>query len=476
MHKAAAMACSTAAALDPGSFRDRHGRVFYGPGRVYRAISAEALQEWEALCATDFFRRFMQSEKIVATRRVDKAEFPGLSGLEDWAAFLEHDRIPFVSYPYEWPFSMLKDAALLQLELLAAALDEEMILKDATPYNIQWVGSQPVFIDIPSFTRLERGAVWVGYGQFCQMFLYPLLLQAYKQIPFHPWMRGSIDGITPECCSNLMSLRDMFRPGVLKDVYLHAKLQNRFGDTSQNVRSDLFEAGFSAEMIKSNVSRLRRLVGRLTWNCRSSVWSEYSGNNSYADVDNDFKAAFVRDAVRSRRWPLVWDLGCNTGSYSRIAAENADYVVAMDADHLAVDRLYRALKRQRNTSIVPLVNNLADPSPNIGWRNLERKVLPERGKPDLVLCLALIHHVTISANIPVSSFVDWLAELGSDLVIEFVTRDDAMVEKLLRNKEDQYHDYTVDFFESCLSRAFHIQRREELTSGTRVLYFASNRN
>ena len=462
--------------MEPGSFRDRHGTVFYGPGKVFRGISAEALKQWEAVSATGFFRRFMRDGRIVTTRRVDAGEYPDLYGLEDWAAFLEHALIPFVSYPYEWSFSMLKDAALLQLELLAAALDEGMILKDATPYNVQWVGSRPVFIDVPSFTRLEPGEVWVGYGQFCQMFLYPLILQAYKQIPFHPWMRGSIDGITPECCSRMISLRDFFRPGVLKDVYLHARLQSAFGGTSQDVRSDLLKAGFSAEMIKSNVRRLRRLVQRLSWSCAGSEWSEYTCTNSYADADNDLKAAFVRNVVGSRNWRLVWDLGCNTGSYSRIAAENADYVVAMDADHLAVDRLYCQLKQQGSSTILPLVNNLADPSPNIGWRNLERKMLPQRGRPELLLCLALIHHVTIGANVPVGDFVDWLAELGSDLVVEFVTKDDPMVQSLLRNKNDQYNDYTVDFFESCLARAFRVERREALASGTRILYFARSRN
>lgn len=475
MHTTAGIASSGGVEVEPGSFRDRHGMVFYGSGTVFRALSAEALQEWETLSATRFFRRFTGDERIIKTRRLDGAAFPGLSGSGAWAAFLEHDLVPFVSYPYEWAFSMLKDAALLQLELLAAAIDENMILKDATPYNVQWVGSKPVFIDIPSFTRLERGGVWVGYGQFCQMFLYPLLLQAYKDIPFHPWLRGSIDGITADCCNNLMSWRDLLRPGVLKDVCLHAKLQSTFGDTSQNVRSDLFEAGFSAAMIKSNVRRLRKLVGRLRWNCRGSEWSDYSENNSYAEIDNGLKEGFVRDVVQSRKWRLVWDLGCNTGNYSRIAAENARCVVAMDRDHLAVDRLYRKLKQEGNTSILPLVNNLADPSPNIGWRNRERKTLPERGRPDLLLCLALIHHLTISANIPVGDFVDWLAGLGGDLVIEFVTKDDAMVQKLLRNKEDQYHDYTLERFESCLSRAFRIQRRETLTSGTRILYFATNR-
>jgi len=301
-------------------------------------------------------------------------------------------------------------------------------------------------------------------------------LQAYKGIAFHPWLRGSIDGITPECCNRLMSLRDLLRPGVLKDVYLQSKLQGGFNDTSWDVRGELHRAGFSTAMIRANVRRLEKLLGRMAWKCRRSQWSDYTENNSYSDLDHDVKERFVREVTGRCRRRLVWDLGCNTGVYSKIAAENADYVVAMDADHMAVDRLYGDLRQRQSGSVLPLVNNLADPSPNIGWRNLERKRLPERGHPDLVLCLALIHHTTISANIPVGDFVDWLAGLGAELVIEFVTKDDPMVKKLLRNKEDQYRDYTLEFFESRLARLFQIRRRHVLGCGTRVLYHAGRRS
>jgi ribosomal protein L11 methylase PrmA len=181
---------------------------------------------------------------------------------------------------------------------------------------------------------------------------------------------------------------------------------------------------------------------------------------------------FVREMVLSRPWNLVWDLGCNIGVFSRIAAENARYVVAMDADQLSIERFYQALKAEGNTPILPLVSNLADASPNLGWRGLERKSLTERGKPDLTLCLALIHHVVISANIPLKEFIDWLASLGTSLVIEFVTKEDPMVKTLLRNKQDNYADYEIKYFEQCLDRVFEVAQRKMLASGTRILYFA----
>lgn len=461
---------------EPGSFRDRTSKVFYHGGAVLRGLSDKALEDWEYLSSRTFFQRLMAEGKVVQTEQIENTGQIGLALGGAWAAVLKHEIIPFISYPYEWSFGMLKDAALLQLELQLAALDEGMILKDSSAFNFQWLGTCPVFIDIPSFERLAPGEPWVGYRQFCQMFLYPLFLQAYKDVPFQPWLRGSIDGIEPEHCSRLMSTRDLLRRGVFMHTYLQAKLQAKYGATQQNIKERMSTAGFNKELIKSNVKRLNKIVRGLSWMPAKSEWADYATNNSYIDIDCDMKAAFVRDLVASRPWNLVWDLGCNTGTFSRVAAENACYVVAMDADHLAIERFYLELKAEGNTSILPLIINLADPSPDLGWKGLERKALSKRGKPNLTLCLALIHHIVISANIPLKEFIDWLAGLGTSLVIEFITKQDPMVKMLLRNKEDIYTDYEIDYFEQCLSKAFDVKKRELLTSGTRILYLAQARS
>jgi hypothetical protein len=459
--------------VEPGSFRDRTNRIFYRDGSVLRGLRGRALAEWEALSSTKFFDRLLREGKVVPTMRLGGGGLQNADELASWAAVLRHERIPFVSYPYEWCFGMLKDAALLQLELLDAALEEGMILKDATPFNCQWIGSRPVFIDVASFERLPPGEPWAAYRQFCEMFLYPLLLQAYREIPFHAWLRGHIDGVEAEHCMNLMSARDLLRPGVLTHVYLQAKAQSRYARSNADIKADLRTAGFHTQLITANVRRLRRLLERLTWKTARSTWSDYVSANSYTDLDREEKAAFVRDVVWSRRWRLVWDLGCNTGTFSRIAAENADQVVAMDADHLAIEHLYQRLKREGQQTILPLVSNLADPSPRLGWRGTERGTLADRGRPSLTLCLALIHHVAITANIPIADFVDWLRSLGTCLVIEFVTRDDPMVRTLLRNKRDDYDDYNRDHFERCLEDGFNIERCVQLACGTRVLYHCS---
>jgi len=285
-------------------------------------------------------------------------------------------------------------------------------------------------------------------------------------------MRVNIDGIDAEVCLRLLGLRDYLRAGVLAHVYLQAKAQAAYSSTTRNVKADLSAAGFDARIIKANVQRLRSLVAGLRWQPHESTWSEYLKCGHYEAADAAQKREFVREAAESRRWNLAWDIGCNVGVFSRILAEHANYVVAMDADVVAIDKLYRALKTEPVGNILPLIVNVTDPSPALGWRNLERKRVDERGRPDLVLALALIHHVVIGGNIPMSEFVQWLHDLGGDLVIEFVTRQDPMVVTLLRNKDDQYADYDEQVFERELTARFAIAKRQALGSGTRIMYYA----
>lgn len=461
--------------IEPGSYRDRHGRILYRDNAVFRVLSRHALKQWNVLTSKDFFQRAMHEGKIVQTKRIEY-EKDADSALEGhWASILRHESIPFISYPYEWSFGMLNDVALLQIDLLLTALNEDMILKDSSAFNFQWRGTAPVFIDIPSFEKFTEGEPWIGYRQFCQMFLYPLMLQAYKDISFQPWFRGSIDGLDSEDFYKLMSARDILRRGIFTHAYLQAKAQSKYGNTQQNIKQSLRSAGFNKKMIRNNAKNLQKIIQGLSWKRSRSQWSHYDNEHSYTDSDHEMKKSFVRNVIMSHPWKLVWDIGCNTGIFSRIAAENAEYVVSMDSDHLAIEYLYEGLKKEGNSKILPLVYNVANPSPNLGWRGLERKSLPERGKPDLTLCLALIHHLVITSNIPLREFIDWLAGLGTSLVIEFVTKEDLMVKKLLLNKEDNYQDYEIDYFERCLSESFKITDRKNFQSGTRIIYFALSR-
>jgi len=456
--------------FEPGSFRDWDSRVFYDGERVLRVLSEDGLQDWLALSQSKLFPAAVAEGKLVAIKRLHEPAPPGS------AAVLEHERVPFISYPYEWTFSMLRDAALLQLELLRRALDEDLTMKDASSFNVQWRGARPVFIDIGSFERLREGEPWAGYRQFCMLYLNPLLLLAYKDVDFRPWLRGSLGGISPVEARRMLSFRDLFRRGVPTNVALHARLERKHSESENqgDVKTELRKAGFRKELIVANVRRLEKLVRRLEWKPGRTEWSGYEATTSYNEADAARKEAFVREVVHSRDWGLVWDLGCNEGRHSRIAAENARYVVALDGDAAVVDRFYRALAAEGATTILPLVGDVTDPSPALGWHGLERQTLEQRGRPELTLCLAVLHHVAIGGNVPVPEFLSWLAELGTALVIEFPTRDDPRVASLLvRKKPGAHPDYDREPFERALAERFAIVRSEELTSGTRILYHAN---
>ena len=469
---------STSLVLEPGSFRDWDARVFLGGDRVYRALSEDGAADWEALGASRLFDEYTGSGELVATEPAGEDILDEIRRLDPgggWVGALSHERLPFVSYPYEWSFSMLQDAALLQLRLVSAALAEGLMVKDATPYNVQWRGAQPVFVDVGSFERAREGEPWVGYRQFCMLFLYPLLLEAYRGVAFQPWLRGSVDGISPTDFRALFTRRDAFRRGMLRHVFLHAGLERRYADRGSDVRGDLEKAGFDRKLVAATVENVAALVRGLRPRPGASTWSEYDQTCSYLDAETAAKEDFVRRVVGQRRRGLIWDLGCNEGRFSRIAAEGANLVVAADSDRAVVDRLYLSLRDDGNRSILPLVVDLADPSPAIGWDNAERATLTERGLPELSLCLALVHHLSISRNVPLREVVRWLRDLGGEIVVELPDRADPMVRRLLLGKRDDAHpDYSRETFEQELRSRFDVVESVEL-SGTRTLYHAAPR-
>jgi hypothetical protein len=461
---------------EPGSFRDPDSRVFLTEGGdVLRALSPAGWEDWLGLKASSAFAELTEQGRLIGTAEADGVRPAMLSAT--CAGVLRHERVPFVSYPYEWTFGMLRDAALLHLDILDRCLGDALILKDSSPYNIQWRGTDPVHIDIGSFERLREDEPWVGYRQFCELFLYPLMFQAYKGVPFQPWLRGALEGIAPGEARAVMSLRDLLRRGVLTHVVLHARLERRYAaSTGREVRGELARAGFRPEIIRANVRRLRKLVARLRWDRRATAWTGYRQDNSYSEADACAKERFVAMAAARRSRDLAWDLGCNDGAYARTLASHARTVVAIDADHATMDRLYRALAEERQRRVLPLVIDLCNPSPDCGWRGRERGSLLRRGRPDLTLCLALVHHLAITRSVPLGEIVAWLAELDSPLVVEFPTTEDPMVQRLLAGKREGLHgDYTREEFERRLTEAFELERHEETPSGHRILYEAHPR-
>jgi hypothetical protein len=456
---------------DAGSFRDPLSRVFVTEDAAWRGLTADALADFEALASSTFFAAAIDRGDIVATERVaDPADLPG-----EWAAVLRHERLDVLSYPYEWSFEMLRDAARLQLRLTRQALADSLITKDASAYNIQFAGSTPVFIDVGSFERLRKGEPWAGYRQFCELFLNPLYVQAVGDVPFQPLLRGHLDGITPGVAAAIIGRRGRFRKGIFTHVRLHARAERKYADADRerDVRAELKRAGFGPALIDAQLRNLGKAVERLSWRQDDSTWSDYGGRSHYSDRDLEAKTSFVAAAVESVGGaPLVLDLGANDGQFSRVAVDaGAKSVVAVDSDHLVVDRLYRQLRQQGERRILPLVVDLADPSPAIGWRSRERPAFVERMRPDLVLCLAVVHHLALTNNVPLDEIVAFLADFKAPVVVEFPHRDDVMATRLLARKRSGLFDsYDVANWEKALEQQFTVEERHELPSGNRTVY------
>lgn len=441
--------------------------MFSVDGQIFRGLRSDGVSDYEAFETSDLFRTSMASGQLVATRRADPPEAFGSD--HEWEVFLAHDRVPFVSYPYEWTFSMRRAAALLQLDLTARALDEGLITKDATPYNVVFVGAAPQFIDIGSFERLRRGEPWYGYLQFCRMQLYPLMLQAHLGLDPRAWLRGSLDGISPTDAWRLLSGHKR-KKGVLNHVGLQARAERSADAKVHDTEGELERAGFGPALIAKQVAHLRRTVEGLDWSPPDSTWSDYSDRSHYAAAELAEKEHFVATAVGQGR-RLVLDLGANDGYFSRVARRGAELVLAVDADASVIERLHLALVEDGTTGIVPLVVDLVDPSPALGWRSAERASFAGRCDADVVLALAVVHHLALSRSVPIDQIVAQLAELGRELVVEVPHRNDPMVQLLLSRKRDGLYDhYSTEAFEAELARHGSIVDRTVLAGGTRTLF------
>jgi hypothetical protein len=444
--------------------------VLTGPDGVLRALSAAGLADFDVVAAKGFFRALIAEGKVVATERLPDGD-PAIP--EGWAGALRHERIPVITYPFEWSFEMLRDAALLQIEVTRRAVAEGCTTKDATSYNVQMVGSRPVFIDVGSFEPLQRGEPWPGYRQLCELFLNPLVVQT-SGIDFQPWLRGSLDGISPSQTAPLLRGRRRLDRRLLVHVLLHARAERRYADSDRerDVRSELRSAGFGPKVIDAQLANLERTIRSLRWRAQGSTWSTYSERSHYDAADLATKDSFVSRAVEESRPELVVDLGANDGRFSRLAlAHGAQRVVAVDSDHLVVDRLYRQLRDEHEERILPLVIDLANPSPGLGWRGRERPAFTERVRPDLVLCLAVVHHLALTNAVPFPHIVEMLADFGCPVVVELPHRDDPMAARLLaRKRSSSFDHYDVAHWEQALESGFSIVESVVAPSGNRTLY------
>lgn len=474
---------SALAIANAGSFRDPAGKVYeldvdidgVFSKRILRGVDGVTLGHQKALLGLAFYQSLVASGKVVSTNVAsENKKDPGVDQIlsEGWSGVLEHEEMPYISYPYEWSFSMLREAALLQLEILEVSLENGWILKDATPYNIQWYGSKPVFIDTPSFTPWVSGTPWVAYRQFCSLFFSPLAIHAYLGIDHRSILRSNLNGIDPVQSVKYFSGLKKLKKGVLSHIILPSQVEKHIlrNERDNAAASKRNSRSHSKAMVLGLVQSMARLIARLTLPEGKTDWSDYEETHSYSDSEHLIKKEFIERAVTEKSYALAWDIGCNTGVFSRICEKHCQYVVSVDGDHGAIEKLFNKQKQQKEGSILPLVLDLSNLSPGQGWASRERIAFDKRKSPDLVICLALIHHLRLSENIPTRLFIDWLRTLNADVVIEFVNRDDEMVAKLLTNKEEQYVDYNLENFLEEVYVKFDIAGRELLKGGKREIF------
>ena len=450
----------------PASFRDPNGFLFTHENKLYRQINQGYRKNYEHLIASGLYKDLVSRGWLI------HHEEKQLAFLGDAQAYkvVQPRLVDFISYPYEWSFSQLKDGALLTLKIQKLAIKYGMSLKDSSAYNIQFdlETGKPVLIDTLSFEILREGKPWVAYRQFCQHFLAPLALMAYKDIRFSQLLRIYIDGIPLDFTSSLLPLKTRLNFGLLTHLHLHAAAQKRFAGTSTNTSKTTRQMNKTA--LLGLVDSIVRTVQKLTWQPIDTDWGEYYDCTNYSPVSMDEKTKIVSDFLDLASPKSVWDLGANTGRFSRIALQKGITTISFDIDPAAVELNYHQLKKDGETRLLPLLLDLTNPSPSIGWANRERDSLHNRTNPDLILALALIHHLAIANNLPLPLISSYFHDLAQWLIIEFVPKTDSQVQRLLASREDIFGNYTQKDFEDTFQKHFSIQKVQHIEGSQRFLY------
>ena len=452
-----------------GSFRDPAGHVFSRDGDVFRRVTPAGLPSYRRLMDSGAYAALTGSGVLVPHEEIG-GDPDHLDHL-----ILRPRQLPMVSYPYEWSLSQLRDAALVTLKAQRLALRHRMTLKDASAFNVQFLDGRPVLIDTLSFEPIE-GTAWVAYRQFCQHFLAPLAIGAMRD-PQLLRMEGLfLDGVPLSLASRLLPRRSYVRAGLLLHIHMHAAAEGRLGRAKKNTEYRIRNTeGQRTRSLEALVDSLERAVRSVTWKSRSA-WAEY-----YGDAESYSREAFAAKAEIVRRWLVaqrpatVWDLGANTGHFSRMAAGAGATVVAFDSDPACVDRMYVELQKTPQPGILPLVLDLANPSAAIGWANRERLSLTERGPADLLLALAVTHHLAIGNNVPLPSIAEYFARLANQAIVEFIPKSDPMVQRMLRSRADVFSSYDRESFEAAILGFFTIDERAQVTGSDRHLYLLTRR-
>lgn len=447
--------------IHPASFRDPDGFLFSRDGVLYRQVNLTAREAYDRLLGSGLYASLTEQGLLVT--HAETTEAPAREGAYK---VIRPEPVPFISYPYEWCFSQLRQAALLMLKLQRLALEAGLSLKDASAYNVQFLDGNPVLIDTLSFDVYREGAPWVAYRQFCQQFLAPLALMARRDVRLGRLSQLYLDGVPLDLACSLLPARTRLSPGLLLHLYLHSDAQAKYTQTRPTA------ARMSRQALLGLVDSLEGTVRAIRPPVRARGWGGYYEDNSYSNESMEHKKALVSEMIDAVRPAprLCWDLGANTGLFSRLAGRRGIFTVAFDLDEACVERNFSEEAASGGSNLLPLVLDLANPSPAIGWAHDERLSWLGRGPADLVLALALVHHLAISNNVPLARIADLLAASGRWVIAEFVPKEDSQARKMLATREDVFPRYTRENFEETLRSRFSIRRAERIAGTERNLY------
>jgi hypothetical protein len=450
------------ATADPGSWRDPSGFVFRRDGTLYRQVNRVATEEWAALESSGVLEKLQRAGLLIPHEPAPLAVAADPSRA---IAVIRPEPIPFISYPYEWTFGQLKAAALLTLQIQQQAVAAGFELRDASAYNVQFRLGRPVLIDTLSFRRVRPGAPWIAYRQFCEHFLAPLALMARRDIRLGGLLRDHLDGVPLDLAARLLPARTRLSLGLGSHVHLHARAQRRHAARPESAAARSIGSTRQAALLDS----LRRVIAGLAWRPEGTEWADYGVASSYDDQSAAAKDEAVRELLTGIQPTVAWDVGANAGRYSAIAAEVAERVVALDIDPAASELHWQSLQARGETRILPILQDLANPSPAIGWDARERASLFDRAEGATLLALALIHHLAIGRNVPLPMLSATLARLGGSLIIEWVPKEDPMVRRLLATREDVFPDYTEAGFRAAFERDWQVVAARPVEGTPRIM-------
>ena len=456
-----------ASKIIPSSFRDPSGFVFHRDGSVYRQVNIIYKENYDHLVNSGLYEELVDAELLIPH---DEVQIDPASPDKSYK-IIKPELIPFISYPYEWCFNQLRDAALTTLEIQKKSLNFGMSLKDCSAYNVQFIGYKPVFIDTLSFEKKHQEQPWVAYKQFCQQFIAPLALMSYRDVRLNQLLRTYIDGIPLDLASSLLPFSTFFNFALACHIHLHAKSQKYFADKTVNTSN--YKMGHLSSF--GLLDSLGVAIKKLKCRAKRSEWVDYYKNTNYSAEAFQHKKQIVAEFLDEINPKTVWDLGANVGMFSRIASDRGIQTISFDIDPGAVQNNYLECVKKHEINILPLLLDLTNPSSDIGWENQERMSLLKRGPADTVFALGLVHHLAISNNLPLNKIADFFNKICNSLIIEFIPKSDSQAQKLLSAREDIFLGYTQQAFQSKFREHFIVRRFAEIKGSQRTLYLMVRR-